>query len=392
MSDLRLPPETLDYIVDHLHDTGDGLKSCCLASKSWIPRTRKHLFADIGFPTAKSLEAWKETFPDPSTSPACYANTLSVDCPHVVTTADAEEGGWIRGFSRVTHLEVDSDGLLVDARSFSLVPFHGFSPVLKSLRVDIPTISSREVFGLVLSFPLLEDLAVMVQYETPADDGNDPGKDETPTAAQLSSPPMFTGSLRLLLGRGTKQFVYRLLSLPGGIHFRKLTLTWLHEEGIPLVAGLVEECSRTLESLDITGTLLSTSFSFCVRTGNLLLSLGGSLSALIDLSKATKLKDVAFQLNSWSVEWVIAALRTASKHRDLQHISIYVPHELTFGGSHPTMHRQWVDLDHLLVQFWESRSIRPKVVFTKQGMGDYVKRILKETTGRGIIDLVECSG
>jgi hypothetical protein len=73
MSDPHLPAEMLDHIVDHLQDTEYALRSCCLVSKSWIPRARKHLFFDIVFHTAKRLELWKETFPDPSTSPACYA-------------------------------------------------------------------------------------------------------------------------------------------------------------------------------------------------------------------------------------------------------------------------------------------------------------------------------
>ena len=39
MSNLHLPAETLDHIVDHLHDTKDALRNCCLGSKSWVPRT-----------------------------------------------------------------------------------------------------------------------------------------------------------------------------------------------------------------------------------------------------------------------------------------------------------------------------------------------------------------
>ena len=49
MSSPYLPAELLDYIVDHLHDTKDALKSCGLLSKSWIPRTRRRLFANILF-------------------------------------------------------------------------------------------------------------------------------------------------------------------------------------------------------------------------------------------------------------------------------------------------------------------------------------------------------
>jgi hypothetical protein len=253
MSDPHLPAETLDHIVNHLHDTQDALKNCCLVSKSWIPRARKHLFADVKFLTAGSLQSWKKTFPNPSTSPACYAKTVSVNPTQVVVPADAEEGGWIRRFSHAAHLELD----LINRRwfpsePFSLVSFHGFSPVLKSLRVTVLTPSSPGVFDLILSFPLLEDLAVLIPRES-ADNGGGPAEDEIPPPAQLSSPPMFTGSLELLLERGMKSFTRQLLSLPGGIHFRMLTLTWIHEEDPLLIMALVEECSHSLESLDITG-------------------------------------------------------------------------------------------------------------------------------------------
>jgi hypothetical protein len=57
MSNPDLPPEILDYIIDLLHDEPETLKRCCLVSKSWVPRTRKHLFADIGFQTEEHLKS-----------------------------------------------------------------------------------------------------------------------------------------------------------------------------------------------------------------------------------------------------------------------------------------------------------------------------------------------
>ena len=56
-----LLPELLDHIVDFLHDSSDALKSCCLVSKLWAPRTRMHLFACIRFYTAKDLEACRRS-------------------------------------------------------------------------------------------------------------------------------------------------------------------------------------------------------------------------------------------------------------------------------------------------------------------------------------------
>ena len=42
--------------------------------------------------------------------PARYANILFIGYFQVVTAADAETGGWIRGLSRVVHLKMDTHG------------------------------------------------------------------------------------------------------------------------------------------------------------------------------------------------------------------------------------------------------------------------------------------
>ena len=255
MSNPHLPAETLDHIVDYLCDKKDALRNCCLVSNSWIPRSRKHLFADIVFASSESLQLWKETFPDPSTSPACYAKTLFIGCAQVVTVVDAEAGGWIRGFSRVVHLVVRSQALLA-SKSFSFVPFHGLSPAIKSIRVSVPAVPSSRIIDLILSFPLLEDLAVTT-YPTMLADADDDYR--LSPAVLPSSSPMFTGTLELFLGGGLNSFTCRLLSLPGGIPFRKFTMTCFRASDLVLAMPLIERCSHTLESLDIACSLHCTS-------------------------------------------------------------------------------------------------------------------------------------
>ena len=90
----------------------------------------------------------------------------------------------------------------------------------ESLRAEMPTPPSSQIFDLILSFPLLEDLTVITS-EALAD--NTDGPDGLPTAVYPSTSPM-TGSLTLFQQRGMKPLAPWLLSLPGGIHFKKLTL------------------------------------------------------------------------------------------------------------------------------------------------------------------------
>ena len=247
----HLPAELLDHIVDHLHDRKGALRNCCLVSKSWIPRTREHLFADIRFDSDVHGDpaSWKKIFPDPSTSPAHYTKTLRIHYSGIITAAYVGADGWIGGFYNVAHLEVCSRGEHINEPEGPLVPLHGFSPVIKSLRLEYVALPPSQVFDLILSFPLLEDL--IVNNDEHRSINYIDGADEVPTVVQSPSPAAFTGSLELKTA-GIKPFARRLLSLPGGIHFRKFTLMWSREEDITLTLALVERCSHTLESLDIT--------------------------------------------------------------------------------------------------------------------------------------------
>ena len=247
MPNSHLLPEIFDHIADLLHDQPETLERCCLVSKSWVPRTRKHLFAQIIFQTEEHLRLWKEMFPDPSTSPAHYTKILSVCCLQAVVAADAGPGGWIRGFSRVVRL-----AFIIDS-SFSLVPFHGISPDVKTLHVviEVPALPSSQIINLILSFPLLEDLAVHVTTPHGVSTDNDDSPDRLMTAVQPSSSPVCSGFLELFMKGGLEPVTRSLLSLPLGIHFRRLVLAWYHEADLLATMALVEGCSHTLESLKI---------------------------------------------------------------------------------------------------------------------------------------------
>ena len=111
-----------------------------------------------------------------------------------------------------------------------------------------------------------------------------------------------------------------------------------------------------------------------------------------------------FQCGYSSSEWVTATLKTITpQHRDLQQIAIYPDiwdHDDGAGFEqiiYTTPGAQWLDVDRLLVQFWDSRSIRSKVMYLpvveneKMEIKDRAGRLLPELTKRGIIDLVEYS-
>ena len=253
MSNPDLPAELLDHTVDLLQDDTDALKSCCLVSASWVPRTRRHLFANVEFRFEKDLQTWKNTFPDPSASPACYTDHLAITCLEEVTSADAEEHGWITAFSRLVQLHLEFKGLEI-----SLLPFHGFSPALKALHVECSHFPLSRILNLVHSFPLIEDLSlIMADSSYPIED-----IDGQHAAAQ---PPLLR-SLVVYARDGIGPIVSRIFPPQSGLHIRYLHLALTCEDDVFVLSALVERCRFTLESLKVhTGLYCTSAQDLCTH-------------------------------------------------------------------------------------------------------------------------------
>jgi hypothetical protein len=156
---------------------------------------------------------------------------LSFHSYEAIAAASAEEDCWISAFSRVVHLKLNTP----------------VAPVL---------LTPSQIFDLIRSFPLLEDLSMTVlDYGTI----NSDYRFEQSTVILPSSSPTLTGSLELIAQVGMDPFVSPLLSLPNGLHFRNLDLNWHRVADVSSTTELVEGCCSTLESLKINSGLLSTS-------------------------------------------------------------------------------------------------------------------------------------
>ena len=169
-------------------------------------------------------------------------------------------GGWIRTFSGVIRLHVDIRGYGSGGTEISLVPLHGLSPILKSLRLAYgSSVPSSGIFGLVCSFPLLEDLTLLsLSNNSELDRWNIP-----------STSPKFTGHLDLRMVSGIRPAVRRLLEIPGGLRFSKISVSCL-EEDVESMMDLVSECSDTLESLSIYYYIAGAGFLFASVVGQYL--------------------------------------------------------------------------------------------------------------------------
>ena len=233
---LRLPPEIFDLIVDQLHDEQVTLKACCLVSKSWIPRIRRHLFACVSFDTLlHPFALWMKAFPDPSNSPAHHTRSLTIHRFQDATTTDADVASYFRTFHNVVRLHFKF--LIWTNHENPLISFYGFSHTVRSLRLSH---TSFEVFDLVCSFPLLEDLA-LVNFR--------PGSGTAEWSAPSTSPNL-TGSIDLSSMGGIRLAIRRLLDFPNGLRFAEITASCLVRDLEPMT-DLVSRCSGTLEYLSL---------------------------------------------------------------------------------------------------------------------------------------------
>jgi hypothetical protein len=111
----------------------------------------------------------------------------------------------------------------------------------------------------------------------------------------------------------------------------------------------------------------------------------------LDLSKATKLKDISLRCNGPNVQPFAMALQTVQSKR-LQQITIQPCGAFVYPVEE-TVLQELQDLDRTLVQFWTSHSDSSKDhVCGGEGKNDLrglAPSLLPELTRRGAVDLVE---
>jgi hypothetical protein len=227
------------------------------------------------------------------------------------------------------------------------------------------------------------------------------------TIFPLTSPPL-TGALDLCVPLGMGLVVRRLLELPNGIRFQKLEATVFSEEDLRHAIAVVEECSETLECIEILCGSPGRFHPFSVPsrpvTGFRLSALVSPWAGSIDFSEVINLKDVAFGLaGPEDVEIAMALETITSKHADFRKVSIIIQIGLPDVDDPDVddirnaiverVYRQWMNLDRVLFQLWESKKIHTKVIYATMGeVGDaleYVVALLPEMTKRGLVEIVD---
>jgi hypothetical protein len=229
-----------------LHDNPEALGEYCLVStrdkKPCVSCAQIHLPYQVHFRSYRSLQAWKEEFPDPEETPATYARSLSLDCADLVGLADIR---WIQSFANVERLDLWSSGgpRMRSRPADSFVLFRGLSPTLKWLSISWNELPLKEIFDLIRSFPLLESLHV-------AGSGRIRGDPEAISQYPLEQLPVMTGTL--VFEHQGVDLLYTLSKLPNRCRFREIEQkqwgTFDHFNGMKALVGV---CSDTLEYLTL---------------------------------------------------------------------------------------------------------------------------------------------
>jgi len=110
----------------------------------------------------------------------------------------------------------------------------------------------------------------------------------------------------------------------------------------------------------------------------------------LDLSKATKLRDLMFRCRIPNIRWVATALQSIES-KNLQQITIRLYPITPVDSIEEGDYRDLQELDRVLVQFWTSHSLRPRFVYApedgEKDTRDHLSRLLPELTRRGLVDV-----
>lgn len=163
------PQEVIDELIDWIGDSSVGqrdphLRSCSLVARSWVQRSRKHLFHSIELASTSDISNWISKIRPGVGGMSGYVRKLWMNC---------NWDQWSQRFLSVEHL-----------RSFTCVEelrltywrggqatkeevegaFGGFGPSVRSLSVSLPRGDPGSFLHLLSLFPHLDDLSIWTSY------------------------------------------------------------------------------------------------------------------------------------------------------------------------------------------------------------------------------------
>ncbi|KAF8886128.1 hypothetical protein BD779DRAFT_1673307 [Infundibulicybe gibba] len=166
-----LPPETIDAIIDHIHDDTVALKACSLVSSTFLPSSRHHLFSEIVL-ECSAICNFLKTLDTPRSTIASALSRIVIrrtkffrgeQKPHHIPENTARLYQHLQG---VTHVKF-CDVALADIPPPFWRLLHNLLGI-KSLEVQKMTFDSLpRFFEYICSLPALESLSISKAFWAP---------------------------------------------------------------------------------------------------------------------------------------------------------------------------------------------------------------------------------
>lgn len=153
-SDISIPPELFDMIIDHLHDDKHSLATCGRICRQWVPSSRKHLFSSITLtPYSEMLNLFLDLLDCPLTNIPPHVRNLSVE-----GRGHVDKLQWsVEDLSRLPQRLY-----AIDSLSFVTVGWRDMSPEFRSAALPlfnrVTNLGIKYFTNLICMFPSLQEL------------------------------------------------------------------------------------------------------------------------------------------------------------------------------------------------------------------------------------------
>lgn len=232
------PQEVVDELIDWVgvSSVGQGdphLRSCSLVARSWVQRSRKHLFHDIELTSAPSISSWIRNIPPGAGGVSRYVRKLWLGCNWDQWSQRFPSVGHLRSFTRTEELRLTYWCGGHATREEVEEAFGGFGPSVRSLSVSLPRGDAGSFLHLLSLFPHLDDLSIWTSY---LDESLGPlPRNVVTVRGRLVLDGVQEHFADALIGSGLKPKILKI-SIPRSISY----------------AGLLMACAPTVETISLS--------------------------------------------------------------------------------------------------------------------------------------------
>jgi len=163
------PQEVIDELIDWVGVTSVGqrdphLRSCSLVARSWVQRSRQHLFHSIELTSTSNISSWIGNIRPGVDGVSGYVRELWMGCNWDQWSQRFPSVGHLRSFTRVEELRLTYWRGGQATTEEVEEAFGGFGSSVRSLSVSLPRGDPGSFLHLLSLFPHLDDLSIWTSY------------------------------------------------------------------------------------------------------------------------------------------------------------------------------------------------------------------------------------